>query len=295
MLLTTLVLGTFAAAPLVYCAARAGAVSTLAVLPMALFAALASLVPQVVAGQVIAEEYAWVSSLDVSFSLRADGLSLLFALLITGIGSCVFLYAATYLSDRPDRPTFFAYLTLFMGAMLGAVLADNLVVLLVFWELTSLTSFLLIGFEHEREPSRRAAQQGFLVTVAGGLALTAGIILLGYVAGSYCLGEILDLEGRLAAHAWSPAIIALIALGAFTKSAQTPFHFWLPNAMAAPAPVSAYLHSATMVKLGVYLLARLDPVLGGHALWQPRMPISKRPSKPDTSGRTSIIGWRWLS
>lgn len=267
MLLTILVLGTFAAAPVVYGAARAGSASTMAILPMALFAGFASLLPPVLAGQIVVEEHVWVSSLGVNFSLRADGLSLLFALLITGIGSCVYLYAGTYLGARADRPAFFAYLTLFMGAMLGAVLADNLVVLLVFWELTSLTSFLLIGFEHEKEQARRSAQQGFLVTVGGGLALTAGIILLGNASETYHIGAILDLGSSLASHSLSPAIIVLIALGAFTKSAQTPFHFWLPNAMVAPTPVSAYLHSATMVKLGVYLLARLDPVFGEHGLW----------------------------
>src|SRR5690606_3394229 len=137
------------------------------------------------------------------------------------------------------------------------------VVLLVFWELTSITSFLLIGFEHEKTQARRSAQQGLLVTVGGGLALTAGVILLGDAAGTYRVSDILRQGSSLASHPLSSATIALMALAAFTKSAQTPFHFWLPNAMVAPTPVSAYLHSATMVKLGVYLLARLDPVFGG--------------------------------
>jgi len=267
VLLTILVLASFAAAPLVSFAVRVGAAGVATILPVALFAAFASFLPGVIAGNVVIEEHAWVSSLGVSFSFRADGLSLLFALLITGIGSCVFLYAGTYLAGRRDRPTFFAYLSLFMGAMLGAVLADNLVMLLVFWELTSITSFLLIGFEHEKPQARKSAQQGLLVTVGGGLALTAGIILLGLSAGSFRVGDLLHQGPILAAHSASPAIVVLIALGAFTKSAQVPLHFWLPSAMVAPTPVSAYLHSATMVKLGVYLLARLDPVFGAHGLW----------------------------
>ena len=238
-----------------------------AILPAALFAGFATLLPEVIAGNVVVENHAWIPSLGVSLSFRADALSLLFALLITGIGTCVFLYAASYLANRPDRPIFFAYLTLFMGAMLGAVLADNLVAMLVFWELTSLTSFLLIGFEHEKPQARRYAQQGLLVTVAGGLALTAGVILLGNAAGSYQVSDIVGQGTSLATQPSTVAIIALIAVGAFTKSAQTPFHFWLPNAMVAPTPVSAYLHSATMVKLGVYLLARLKPVYGEHELW----------------------------
>jgi multicomponent Na+:H+ antiporter subunit A len=267
VLITILVLVTFAATPLVLFAARVGGAAATAILPAALFAGFATLLPEVIAGNVIVENHAWIPSLGISLSFRVDGLSLLFALLITGIGSCVFLYAASYLANRPDRPTFFAYLNLFMGAMLGAVLADNLVAMLVFWELTSLTSFLLIGFEHEKPQARRYAQQGLLVTVAGGLALTAGVILLGNAAGSYQVSDIVSQGTVIATKPSTVAIIALIALGAFTKSAQTPFHFWLPNAMVAPTPVSAYLHSATMVKLGVYLLARLKPVYGEHDLW----------------------------
>lgn len=267
MLITTLVLVTFAATPLVWFATRVRCAAATAILPAALFASFATLLPGVIAGNVVVESHTWIPSLDVALSFRADGLSLLFALLITGIGTCVFLYAASYLSNRSDRPIFFAYLTLFMGAMLGAVLADNLVAMLVFWELTSLTSFLLIGFEHEKPQARRYAQQGLLVTVAGGLALTAGIILLGNAAGSFGIQDIVRQPSSLGAQNSAVAIIALIAIGAFTKSAQTPFHFWLPNAMVAPTPVSAYLHSATMVKLGVYLLARLKPVYGEHELW----------------------------
>ncbi len=267
MLLTVLVLTGFAAAPLALVLARAGLAGAVTLLPVALFTAFASLLPGIIAGNVMTEQHAWVPSLGVMLSFRADGLSLLFALLITGIGSCVFLYAGTYLAGHPDRPKFFAYLSMFMGAMLGAVLADNLIVLLVFWELTSITSFLLIGFEHEKPQVRKAAQQGLLVTVGGSLALTTGIILLGHAAESFQIGELVTRVDSLLEHAAAPAIIVLIAWGALTKSAQTPFHFWLPNAMVAPTPVSAYLHSATMVKLGVYLLARLDPVFGEHKLW----------------------------
>jgi len=268
MLLTVLVLAAFLAVPLVVLLARAGAASVIAAIPALLFAAFASCLPEIMAGGSIHETWSWIPSLGLSLAFRADGLSLLFALLITGIGTCVFLYAATYLEKSPEkRPAFFGYLTLFLGAMLGAVLADNLVLMLVFWELTSLSSFLLIGFDHEKAQARYSSQQGLLVTVGGGLALTAGVILLGEAAGSYRISEILSDGAAVAAHPWAPEIIVLVVLGAMTKSAQTPFHLWLPNAMVAPTPVSAYLHSATMVKLGVYLLARMNPAFEEQGLW----------------------------
>jgi multicomponent Na+:H+ antiporter subunit A len=209
----------------------------------------------------------WLPSLGVALAWRLDGLSLLFALLITGIGALIFLYAGAYLRGHPQIDRFFGAIALFMAAMLGAVLADDLVMLVVFWELTSLSSFLLIGFEGGRSSARRAAVQGLLVTVGGGLALLAGALLLGGIAGTYRISEIAARAAEFAAHPWAPLVVALIVVGAFAKSAQAPLHSWLPNAMAAPTPVSAYLHSATMVKLGVYLLARLNPVFGGMPLW----------------------------
>ncbi len=269
-MLLFMVLASLACAPLAMALLRATggrAAPSLWLLPAALFAGFASLVPTVLAGGAVQEAWRWIPSLGITLSLRVDGLSLLFALLITGIGSFIFLYAASYLQGHADLPRFFARLTLFMGAMLGAVLADDLVVLLVFWEATSLASFLLIGFAPENPAARRAAQQGLLITVGGGLALLAGTIVLGQAAGTLRISEILAQGTALAAHPHAPWVIALVALGAFAKSAQVPLHAWLPNAMVAPTPVSAYLHSATMVKLGVYLLARLNPVYGEHALW----------------------------
>lgn len=236
-------------------------------LPASLFAGFASLVPGVLDKGPMGEAWSWIPSLGVELALRVDGLSLLFALLITGIGTFIFLYAGSYLRGDSDIARFFARLTLFMGAMLGATLADDLVAMLVFWEATSLASFLLIGYKPEKAAARRAAQQGLLVTVGGGLALLAGIIVLGQAAGTLRISAIIAQAPALAAHPHAAWIIALVAIGAFAKSAQVPLHAWLPNAMVAPTPVSAYLHSATMVKLGVYLLARLNPVYGEHPLW----------------------------
>ena len=209
----------------------------------------------------------WVPSLGASFSIRLDGLSMLFSWLICGIGLFVQLYAFHYMKGKPLSGLFHVYLTLFMVAMLGLVLAGNLMLLFVFWELTTVTSYLLIGFNHDQEISRKNALQAMLVTGAGGLALLAGLILLGQMAGTW---EIIQIINRGAAFTsdkrFTPALI-LILIGAFTKSAQVPFHFWLPGAMSAPAPVSAFLHSATMVKAGVYLLARLAPVFSQSDLW----------------------------
>ncbi|HEY8549299.1 MAG TPA: hydrogen gas-evolving membrane-bound hydrogenase subunit E [Vicinamibacterales bacterium] len=210
----------------------------------------------------------WAPSLGLSFSFHLDGLGLLFALLITAIGTLVVLYASSYLHGRERTGRFYASLFFFMGAMLGVALSDNLLTLFVFWELTGFTSFLLIGFEHDRADARYAALQALIVTGCGGLALLAGALLIGQVAGTFSLVELRASAGLLQAHALYPAIAALVLLAAFTKSAQVPFHFWLPGAMAAPTPVSAYLHSATMVKAGVYLVARLTPVLGGTAGWE---------------------------
>lgn len=209
----------------------------------------------------------WIPSLDIPFSLRLDGLSVLFASLISGVGFLVQLYAIAYMKPYKGRAAFHLYLTLFMLAMLGLVLADNLLLLFVFWELTTLTSYLLIGFNHEKEGSRKNALQAMLVTGTGGLAMLAGLIMLGEMAGTYRISAIITQGASLAQQPWFTPSLLLILLGAFTKSAQFPFHFWLPGAMAAPTPVSAYLHSSTMVKAGVYLLARLLPVYGDSTLW----------------------------
>ena len=269
VMLFTLVFAALLSAPLAMLLVRADArlAGWLWLLPAALFAGFASLAPGVLAGQALESAWAWIPSLGIHLALRLDGLSLLFSLLITGIGTFIFLYASSYLHGHADLPRFFARLTLFMGAMLGAVLADDLIVLLVFWEATSLASFLLIGFAPEDPKARRAAQQGLLITVGGGLSLLAGAVLLGNVAGTYRISEILAQAPALAMDPSAPWVIVLVALGAFAKSAQVPLHAWLPNAMVAPTPVSAFLHSATMVKLGVYLLARMNPVYGEQALW----------------------------
>ncbi|NVD08672.1 DUF4040 domain-containing protein [Vibrio sp. JPW-9-11-11] len=209
----------------------------------------------------------WVPSLDIAFALHLDGLSMLFAGLITGIGCLIQLYAWSYMRSYSGRFSFHLYLTLFMLAMLGVVLSDNVLLLFVFWELTTITSYLLIGFNHNKSVSRKNALQALLVTGSGGLALLAGLILLGTIADSFQLAIIIERAPSYLNHpAFIPSLV-LVLCGALTKSAQFPFHFWLPNAMAAPTPVSAYLHSATMVKAGIYLLARLSPVYSTSELW----------------------------
>ncbi len=218
-------------------------------------------------GEVLSESLLWAPQLNVAFSFRLDALSWTFALLITGIGGVIFLYAGTYLDGLRSRGRFFAWLLLFMAAMLGLVLADNLITLFIFWELTSISSFFLIGFDHQRLAARQAALQSLLVTGAGGLVMLAGLLLMGMVGGSYELSVLLERGDVVRADPLYPPIVALLLVGCFTKSAQFPFHFWLPGAMEAPTPVSAYLHSSTMVKAGVYLLARLNPTLGGTELW----------------------------
>lgn len=239
----------------------------LALFPASIAAWLFSQAPLVLSNGPQLLEWAWVPSLGISLSFLLDGLSLLFGLLITVIGTCVLVYAGGYLKGHQDIARFHLALVAFMVSMLGLVLADGLLTLFIFWELTSITSYLLIGFNHTDIEARKSARQGLFVTVAGGLALMAGLVLLGIASGSWSLSEILQSDDDLRQHAlYTPMLICLL-LGAFTKSAQFPFHFWLPNAMAAPTPVSAYLHSATMVKAGIYLLARLQPELGGTGMW----------------------------
>ncbi len=242
-------------------ALAAGAVTAAA------FLLLLSLAPQVFRGEVPSAAWPWMSAIGLSLGFMADGLGFLFAFLILGIGLLVVLYARYYLSEKDPMGRFYGYLLLFMGAMLGVVLADNLIALLVFWELTSLTSFLLIGYWKHLPEGRQGARMALVVTGGGGLAMLAGFILLGHIAGTYQLSEVLQSGDLIRSHELYAPMLILVLLGAFTKSAQFPFHFWLPHAMAAPTPVSAYLHSATMVKAGVFLLARLFPALSGTELW----------------------------
>ena len=234
------------------------------------FAALVQvlwLTPDIQGGAVIEEHLRWVPSIGLSFSVRMDGFAWMFAVLITGIGMLVALYARYYMSKDDPVPRFFSFFLAFMGAMLGVVLSGNLIQLVFFWELTSVFSFLLIGYWHHRKDARRGARMALTVTGMGGLALLAGVLLLGHIVGSYELDDVLIAATQVhASPLYQPALV-LILLGALTKSAQFPFHFWLPHAMAAPTPVSAYLHSATMVKAGVFLLARLWPVLSGTPEW----------------------------
>ncbi len=240
----------------------------IALLPLSLFAYFARLIGPIAAGETIAVTYPWVPSLGVNLSFYLDGLSLLFTLLITGIGALVIIYASGYLAHDQAIGRFYAWTLVFMASMLGGVLADNLITLFVFWELTTISSYMLIGFNHTKDRSRAAALQALLVTSTGGLAMLAGLILLGQIGGSLELSVLVERADAIRADALYLPVLILILLGAFAKSAQVPFHFWLPNAMEAPTPVSAYLHSATMVKAGIYLMARLSPTLGGTAAWQ---------------------------
>ncbi|MEE1923467.1 monovalent cation/H+ antiporter subunit A [Pseudomonas sp. 148P] len=228
---------------------------------------VAMMYPQIADGGVIREEILWLPSMGLNVILRMDGFAWLFSLLVLGIGTLVSLYARYYMSPQDPVPRFFAFFLAFMGAMLGLVLSGNLIQIVFFWELTSLFSFLLIGYWHHRADARRGAYMALMVTGAGGLCLLAGVIILGHVVGSYDLDKVLAAGDTIRGHALYPVLLPLILLGALSKSAQFPFHFWLPHAMAAPTPVSAYLHSATMVKAGVFLLARFWPVLSGTEEW----------------------------
>ncbi|MCL4302668.1 MAG: putative monovalent cation/H+ antiporter subunit A [Anaerolineae bacterium] len=270
------------AAPWLHRLARGTSAWLIALLPAGLLAYFASFLGAISAGEILTLTYPWVPGLGINLSFYVDGLSLLFALLISGIGGLVVIYAGGYLAGHPQLGRFYAYLLMFMASMLGLVLAGNIITLFVFWELTSLSSYLLIGFYHQKEDSRAAALQALLVTGAGGLALLAGLILLGLAGGSLELDVLLNRGEVIRNHSLYLPLLVLILLGAFTKSAQFPFHFWLPGAMAAPAPVSSYLHSATMVKAGIYLLARFSPILGGTELWQYALTL--------TGGATMLIG-----
>ena len=247
--------------------ARTAAAGWAALVSLAALVWVALLFPTLQTGQVLHEEYRWIPSAGINFSVRMDGFAWMFAMLVTGIGLLVALYARYYMSKNDPVPRFFSFFLAFMGAMLGVVLSGNVVQLVFFWELTSLFSFMLIGYWYHRKDARRGARMALTVTGAGGLAMLAGMLMLGHIAGSYQLDVILGAGERIRAHPLYTPMLVLVLLGAFTKSAQFPFHVWLPRAMAAPTPVSAYLHSATMVKAGVFLLARLWPALSGTEQW----------------------------
>ena len=218
-------------------------------------------------GNVLRTTIEWLPTLDLNFALRMDGFAWIFAMLITGIGFLVVVYARYYIAKDDPMPRFFAYLLSFMGAMLGIVLSGNIILLAIFWELTSIVSFLLIGYWHQNAAARDGARMALTVTGIGGLCLLVGLLILGHIAGGYDLDKVLAAGDAIKAHSLYVPALVLVLMGALTKSAQFPFHFWLPNAMAAPTPVSAYLHSATMVKAGVFLLARFWPALSGTYEW----------------------------
>jgi multicomponent Na+:H+ antiporter subunit A len=257
-----------------------------AIIPFAGFVYYLSLLPRINAGEVIAERFSWIPVYGIDFSFYVDGFGVLFSLIVLGIGTFIMVYAGYYMKPYPMKGRFLGYLALFMASMQGIVVSGNLITMFVFWELTSISSFMLIGYYHEKPEARMAALHALLITGFGGLALLGGFVLLGIPYGSYELSVILtDPAAIQNSNLYVPALL-LILVGAFTKSAQFPFHFWLPGAMAAPSPVSAYLHSATMVKAGVFLLARLNPVLGGTDLWMTLLTVF---------GATTMVVGAWLS
>lgn len=237
------------------------------VVPVTLFLLLTTYIPRIANGQTFTNMYEWIPSFNINFTTYIDGLSLIFSLLITGVGSLVILYSIFYLSVKESLHHFYCYLLLFMGAMLGVVFSDNLMVLYAFWELTSVSSFLLIAFWHHRKASRAGARKSMTITITGGIAMLAGFLMLANISKTFSIREIIANINVISEHSLFVPAALLVLLGAFTKSAQFPFHIWLPDAMEAPTPVSAYLHSATMVKAGIYLVARLTPIFGGEAVW----------------------------
>lgn len=236
-------------------------------IPLALFVYFAQFIERISNGEVITQEHPWIPSFGVNLGFTLDGLSLLFSLMITGIGFLVFVYTSSYLKNHPYLDRFYGYLSMFMAAMLGLVLSDDLISLFIFWELTSISSFFLIGFNNTNIASRKSAIIALAVTGIGGLSLLAGTLFLGSITGTYSIAEMLTMNPEIVSNPYYILIVVLFFGAAFTKSAQFPFHFWLPGAMKAPTPVSTYLHSATMVKAGIYLLLRMTPVLGNHEFW----------------------------
>ncbi|MCZ4271186.1 putative monovalent cation/H+ antiporter subunit A [Maritalea porphyrae] len=245
----------------------------LALIPTSIFLYLLSFVDLIAQGEKIQFALPWIPNLGIQLSFYLDGLSLVFGLLISGIGAFIVIYSGGYLNGHYHLGRFYAFILMFMGSMLGLVMSDNIITLFVFWELTSITSFLLIGFDHSRQASRRAAIQALVVTGGGGLLLLAGLLLMAFTMRTLDISTMLQQPGFMSEQPTYLLVFILVLFGAATKSAQVPFHFWLPNAMEAPTPVSAYLHSATMVKAGVYLLARMSPILGGTVEWQVTLPI----------------------
>ncbi len=231
------------------------------------FLLLLSQAPAIFDGAVMTQTWSWLPQLGIDFSFRLDSLGLLFALLISGIGTLIYIYAYYYLNPKNSLSKLYLLLMLFMAAMLGISLSNNLIILLVFWELTSISSFLLVGYWSNYEAAQRGSRMALTITGMGGLAMLGGFVLLGQITGTYQLDQILMMTEQIQSHHLFVPTLLLILLGAFTKSVQFPFHFWLPNAMAAPTPVSAYLHSATMVKAGLFLVARLLPIFAGAALF----------------------------
>ncbi|NYF36179.1 monovalent cation/H+ antiporter subunit A [Stenotrophomonas sp. JAI102] len=246
---------------------RSTAAWVAAAAPLGGLALLATMTPAIMDGGIVRSYGEWIPQIGLAFSLRLDGLAWMFAGMVLAIGALVVMYAHYYLSARDSAHRFYCYLLLFMGAMLGMVLSGNLLLLMVFWEMTSISSFLLIGFWSHRQDAREGARMALVVTGGGGLALLGGVLLIGRIVGSFELDAVLAAGDLIRASALYPYALFLVLAGIFTKSAQFPFHFWLPHAMAAPTPVSAYLHSATMVKAGVFLLARLHPALAGSDLF----------------------------
>lgn len=237
-------------------------------IPLAVFLYLLSYTPMISAGETVYRELAWIPSYDINLTMVIDGLSMVFGLIITGVGFLVVLYSIYYLSQKKEAlHNFYIYLLLFMGAMLGLVFSDNIFSLYVFWEITSVASFLLIAYWFQREKSRAGAQKSLLITVFGGFCMLAGFILLSIITDTNSIREMIGKVAEIQSHGLFIPAMLLVLLGAFTKSAQFPFSIWLPDAMEAPTPVSAYLHSATMVKAGIYLVARLTPIFAGGALW----------------------------
>ena len=235
--------------------------------PIACLVLLLGYLPRIQSGEAVVYSLSWAPEIGLDMAFRLDGLSWLFATLITGIGCLIIFYARYYFAGKETASRFFVLIQLFMTAMLGIVMSENLLFMLVFWEFTSLVSFLLIGFTWSSRNARRGARMSLVITGGGGLALLGGILLLGQIVGSYQITDVLAATDRIVSDDRYPLTLSLILLGAFTKSAQAPFHLWLPHAMAAPTPVSAYLHSATMVKAGLFLMARLHPAMGDTELW----------------------------
>ncbi|WP_010290999.1 Na+/H+ antiporter subunit A [Kurthia massiliensis] len=235
--------------------------------PITAFILLVRFIPHIASGETITYTINWMPSLGIQFTTYLDGLSMLFSLLITGVGTLVVFYAIFYLSTKEALHHFYCYLLLFMGAMLGVVFSDNLIVLYAFWELTSVSSFLLIAFWHHRRASRHGARKSMLITVTGGIAMLAGFLMLYVLTDTFSIREIIAQASTISTEPLFIAALLCILLGAFTKSAQFPFHIWLPQAMEAPTPVSAYLHSATMVKAGIYIVARMTPIFAYHMSW----------------------------